>query len=117
MPPIDSVTQVGSSTSQRYPERFFSYLQGAGAADVLHNIGESGQTSGGLNGGQLTGALGYINDEDTDTAVVSIDIGGNDILGFRVDVPSLTEQAEPSGLSPRRIALRVVDHHCARDRA
>jgi Tol biopolymer transport system component/lysophospholipase L1-like esterase len=77
----DSVTQVGSSTNQRYPERFFSYLQGAGAADVLHNIGESGQTSGGLNGGQLTSALGYINDEDTDTAVVSIDIGGNDILG------------------------------------
>ena len=74
----DSMTQIGDS--QRYPERFFSFLDGAGEADELHNIGESGQTSGGINGSQLTTAVNLIDDTDTNTRIVTIDIGGNDIL-------------------------------------
>ena len=35
----------------------------------------------------------------------------------RPELTRLAERAEPSGLSPRRIDLREVDHHCARDRA
>jgi lysophospholipase L1-like esterase len=76
----DSVTQIGDA--QRYPERFFSFLDAAGEADVLHNIGENGQTSGGINGTQLTTARELIDDPTTDATVVTIDIGGNDILFF-----------------------------------
>ena len=98
----DSVTQIGST--ERYPERFFTFLQTAGAADVLHNIGESGQTSGGLNGSQLTNARALINDPDTDTTVLSIDIGGNDISSSarlrpprrnRIQSDRLPNNAEP----------------------
>jgi lysophospholipase L1-like esterase len=84
----DSLTQIGDS--QRYPERFFSYLDGIAAADELHNIGESGQASGGLNGGQLTTARQLIDDPDTDATVVTIDVGGNDLLGQPVCNPQST---------------------------
>ena len=89
----DSLTQIGDS--QRYPERFFSYLDGVAAADELHNIGESGQTSGGINGGQLTTARQRIDDTDTDATVVTIDIGGNDLLrcvrgGAQIDTACVT---------------------------
>jgi lysophospholipase L1-like esterase len=78
----DSLTQIGSATDQRYPERFFSFLDSAGAADDLANVGISGETSGSLlNGTQLTDAKQRINDPNTDTTVVTIDIGGNDLLG------------------------------------
>jgi lysophospholipase L1-like esterase len=76
----DSVTQWGAT--DRYPERFFNSLDEAGEADILQNIGESGQTSAGLNGNQLTGARQLIDDPASDATVVSIDIGGNDILFF-----------------------------------
>jgi lysophospholipase L1-like esterase len=78
----DSLTQDGSTTGQRYPERFFNFLDAAGAADVLSNIGISGETSASLlNGSQLTAAKQRIDDVNTDTTVVTIDIGGNDLLG------------------------------------
>jgi lysophospholipase L1-like esterase len=77
----DSLTQIGSATDQRYPERFFSFLDSAGAADDLANVGISGETSGSLlNETQLTDAKQRINDPNTDTTVVTIDIGGNDLL-------------------------------------
>jgi lysophospholipase L1-like esterase len=77
----DSVTQFGSATGLRYPERFFAFLQQAGAADTLQNIGVSGETSSSILGNQLTRALQLINDTGTNTTVVTLDIGGNDILG------------------------------------
>ena len=76
----DSMTQVGSNSDQRYPERFFSFLDSAGGADRLFNIGENGQTSGGLNGQQLTVAKQHIDEPDTNTTAITIDIGGNDLL-------------------------------------
>jgi lysophospholipase L1-like esterase len=79
----DSVTQW--AVSERYPERFFSTLQQSGDADVLHNIGENGATSSSILGSQLTTARQLINDEGTDTTVVTVDIGGNDLLGSSCD--------------------------------
>lgn len=78
----DSLTQVGSSRGSdgRYPERFFSFLKDAGAADLLSNVGISGERSSTLlNGAQLTNAKARINDPSTNTTVVTIDIGGNDL--------------------------------------
>ena len=75
----DSLTNTGGT--QQYPTRFFNFLDSAGVANRLFNVGESGQTSGGLNGPQLTLAKQHIDDSDTDTTVLTIDIGGNDLLG------------------------------------
>lgn len=75
----DSVTQVGSDL--RYPERFFAFLKRSGAADALRNVGVIGATSGSILGSQLTQALQVINDGGTDTSVVTLDIGGDDVLG------------------------------------
>ncbi len=44
------------------------------------NFDQPGATSGALRGTQLTGALARINDP-TDTTFVTIDIGGNDLIG------------------------------------
>ena len=80
----DSLTQIGSATDQRYPERFFDFLEGDGAAEQLRNIGVSGATSGSLINDanqQLASAQQLIDEPETDTTVVTIDIGGNDILG------------------------------------
>ena len=76
----DSVTQIGSP--QRYPERFFSYLDTSDHADVLANLGESGETSSGLNkpGHGLEAARAAIDDPATDTTVATVNIGANDIL-------------------------------------
>jgi lysophospholipase L1-like esterase len=75
----DSVTQVGDS--QRYPERFFNYLDGADQTDVLANLGLNAETSSGLNqpGHGLANARNEIDDPDTDTTVATVDIGGNDL--------------------------------------
>lgn len=77
----DSATQIGSSSNQRYPERFFSALQQGGFADTLRNIGVNGETSASILGAQLTNAQQIIDDTNTDTGVVTVDIGGNDALG------------------------------------
>jgi lysophospholipase L1-like esterase len=82
----DSLTQVGSPL--RFPERFFAYLDGARAADELHNIGESGQTSSGINGNQLTRARQLIDDPFTNVTVLTIDIGGNDGLNQPTCMPA-----------------------------
>ncbi len=77
----DSVTQWGAT--DRYPELFMSFLQQAGVAQLgppVYNIGRLGETSAGLNAGQLPQTLGYIEEADSDAAVVTVDIGANDIL-------------------------------------
>jgi len=82
----DSLTQVGDP--RRYPERLFSALEDAGLVDELHNIGENGQTSSGINGSQLTTAQALIDDPDSYTTLVTVDIGGNDILTQPLCLPS-----------------------------
>jgi lysophospholipase L1-like esterase len=82
----DSLTQIGDP--QRYVERLFSALADDGLVDELHNIGESGQTSSGILGNQLTTAQQLIEDADSYTTLVTVDIGGNDILTNPVCLPS-----------------------------
>ena len=74
----DSLTQLGGNPT--YPGRFFSVLDQGGHADVLRNIGVNGETSSGILGNQRASALGIIGDASTDTTVVTVDIGGNDVL-------------------------------------
>jgi lysophospholipase L1-like esterase len=75
--------------SQQYPERFFSFLDQAGAADILQNLGLPGETSAGLNqsGHGLPAARQLIDDPNTDATVVTVDIGANDILNAQACDP------------------------------
>jgi lysophospholipase L1-like esterase len=75
----DSLTQMTANPT--YPGRFFTVLDQGGHADVLRNIGVNGETSSSILGNQRTSALQLIDDQTTDTTVVTVDIGGNDVLG------------------------------------
>ncbi|MBI4198809.1 MAG: hypothetical protein HY533_06845 [Chloroflexi bacterium] len=49
----------------------------------LTNLAVGGETSGSfIAGGQLAAAVGAISDPETDVQVVTLDIGGNDLLGL-----------------------------------
>jgi len=65
-----------------YVPRLAGYFQGAshGGADQLINLGVGGATTGSLLSDQLPQALAIIGDPATDTRVVTISIGGNDML-------------------------------------
>lgn len=76
----DSVTRCCSLSGQQYPERFFKVLEQRGAADRLENIGVGGETSASIRGAQLARARALIADPRTDTTVLTLDIGGNDLL-------------------------------------
>jgi lysophospholipase L1-like esterase len=76
----DSLTQCGSPTQQRYPERLVEVLQQRGIADGLENVGKGGETSTSILAAQLPRALQAIDDPGTDTSVVTVDIGLNDLL-------------------------------------
>lgn len=76
----DSVTRCCSLSGQQYPERFFRVLEQRGSADTLENIGVGGETSSSIRGAQLSRAKTLIADPRTDTTVLTVDIGGNDLL-------------------------------------
>lgn len=76
----DSVTRCCSLSGQQYPERFFKVLEQRGAADRLENVGVGGETSSSIRGAQLSQATALIADPRTDTTVLTLDIGGNDLL-------------------------------------
>ena len=84
----DSLTNTGGASGLHYPERFFSFLDSADAADQLYNDGVGGETSGSLMGSQLTVAKQHIDQPDTDTTVLTIDIGGNDLLHAAACLPT-----------------------------
>jgi lysophospholipase L1-like esterase len=65
-----------------YVPRLAGYFQGAshGGADQLINLGVGGATTGSLLSDQLPQALAIIGDPATDTRVVTISVGGNDLL-------------------------------------
>jgi lysophospholipase L1-like esterase len=65
-----------------YVPRLAGYFQGAshGGADTLINLGVGGTTTGDLRAGQLLQAMALIGDPDTDTRVITISVGGNDLL-------------------------------------
>jgi lysophospholipase L1-like esterase len=74
----------GASVPERngYVPRFATYLRGEprGDADTLVNLAVRGATSGDLLATQLPAALALIADPATDTSVVTLSIGGNDLL-------------------------------------
>jgi lysophospholipase L1-like esterase len=65
-----------------YVPRLAGYFQGAshGGADEMINLGVGGTTTGELLAGQVQDAVALIADPDTDTRVVTISVGGNDLL-------------------------------------
>ena len=85
----DSLTNTGGTSGVHYPERFFAFLGSSDtpAADQLYNDGVSGETSDSLMGNQLTVAKQHIDQPDTDTTVLTIDIGGNDLRGDPACLP------------------------------
>jgi lysophospholipase L1-like esterase len=71
-------------THTGYVPRLAGYFQGAshGGADELINLGVGGTTTGQLLSGQVLQALAIIGDPTTDTRVVTISVGGNDLLNL-----------------------------------
>ena len=67
-----------------YVPRLAGYFQGAshGGADELINLGVGGTTTGQLMSGQVLQALAIIGNPATDTRVVTISVGGNDLLNL-----------------------------------
>jgi lysophospholipase L1-like esterase len=83
----DSLTEgVGASVPDRngYVPRLAGYFGGAshGGADTLVNLGVGGTTTGQLLAGQVQQALALIADPATDTRVITISTGGNDLLNL-----------------------------------
>jgi acyl-CoA thioesterase I len=88
----DSLAEgIGASNiaETAYVPRLFHYLHGTthGGVDTLVNLGIGGDTSYWFLSGtpwgagpQLQQALAAINDPTTDTRIVTLDIGGNDVL-------------------------------------
>jgi len=65
-----------------YVPRIFRYVHASahGGIDQLTNLGTGGETSTSFMGAQLANALAAIADPSTDTRVVTLDIGANDLL-------------------------------------
>ena len=92
----------GASVPERngYVPRLATYLRGAphGDADTLVNLAVRGATTGDLLAGQLPDALALIADPATDTSVVTLSIGGNDLLDLINDPsdPCLVDISSPA---------------------
>lgn len=95
---------VGASSVEHtaYVPRLFQYFRGMahGGVDTLLNLAISGDTSywflSGTPGGagpQLAQALAAINDPLTDTRIVTLDIGGNDLLITLFQNPACQDSA------------------------
>jgi lysophospholipase L1-like esterase len=66
-----------------YADRLTAFLQGpyTGAFSFGLQLARSGETTGSMiSGGQLSAALAQINNPDNDAAVVTLTIGGDDLL-------------------------------------
>jgi lysophospholipase L1-like esterase len=74
----------GASVPERngYVPRFANHLRGEshGDADTLVNLAVRGATTGDLLATQLPNALVLIGEPETDTSVVTLSVGGNDLL-------------------------------------
>jgi lysophospholipase L1-like esterase len=78
----DSVsTGIPNPTGTGFVERYYAYLQDPanGGLDELHNLAINGETSSSIRspGGQLDSAVALIGAQ-SDTKVLTLDIGGND---------------------------------------
>jgi lysophospholipase L1-like esterase len=67
-----------------YVPRLAGFFQGAshGGADELINLGVGGTTTGELIDTQVAEAVDLIGDSGTDTRVITISVGGNDLLNL-----------------------------------
>lgn len=85
-----------------YVPRLAGYFHGAshGGADTLVNLAVRGETTTSMMapGGQLTQALAVINDPATDVRMVTLSIGGNDLLNLINDPtdPCLADFTSPT---------------------
>ena len=92
----------GASVPERngYVPRFAVYLRGAphGDADNLVNLAVRGATTGDVLAAQLPEALALIADPATDTSVITLSIGGNDLLNLINDPsdPCLADITSPT---------------------
>lgn len=92
----------GASVPERngYVPRFATYLRGEprGGADTLVNLAVRGATTGDLLATQLPDALALIADPATNTSVLTVSIGGNDLLDLINDPsdPCLADVASPT---------------------
>jgi acyl-CoA thioesterase I len=87
-----------------YVPRLFNFFHGTAHAgvDTLLNVGVPGATSTTfISGGQLANALAAIEDLTTDIRVVTLDIGGNDLL-------ALLEPGSPCLLDPNVTSCQVA---------
>jgi lysophospholipase L1-like esterase len=87
-------------THTGYVPRLAGYFQGAshGGADELVNLSVRGASTGSLLVGQLPGAITLIADPSTDTRVVTISVGGNDLLDLvnDADDPCVVAPSSPA---------------------
>jgi len=83
-------------THTGYVPRLAGYFQGAshGGADLLVNLGVRGESTGSLLTDRLPDAIDVIADPSTDTRVVTISIGGNDLLDL------VNDEDDPCRLDP-----------------
>jgi lysophospholipase L1-like esterase len=81
-----------------YVPRLFRSFQGGAVVDQLVNLGVGGETSASLiKGGQLGTAVAQILDKETDVRVVTLDIGGNDLLALlQPDAPCAADPQDPA---------------------
>ena len=92
----------GASVPTRtgYVPRLAGYFQGAshGGADELVNLGVRGASTGSLLADQLPDAINVIADPSTDTRVVTISVGGNDLLDLvnDPDDPCILDAGSPT---------------------
>jgi lysophospholipase L1-like esterase len=87
-----------------YVPRLAGYFQGArhGGADQLVNLGVRGESTASIfTSGQLAGALATINDPDTDVRMVTLSIGGNDLLDL------LNDPDDPCRINPASDTCRL----------
>ena len=110
---------IGSSDPARggYVPRFFEMLRSEPESGVgsLVNVAISGETSESMiSGGQLERALRAIADIGPELRLVTIDIGGNDLLWLAVNEPCASS---PGGEACRRAVVSTVDRFEANFRA
>ena len=101
---------VGASdpATRGYVPRLFPFFKQErnGGADRLRNLAVSGETSGSfIAGGQLERALAAIANPKTNVSVVTVDIGGNDLLAV---LRTRTCLSAPAGAACKKAVAAAV---------
>ncbi len=98
-----------------YVGRLFDALRAGGHVDQLINLAVSGETSASMiSGGQLEHALRTLTDLGPAVRVVTLDIGGNDLLWLAGSEPCASD---PNSEACRRAVIGTLDRFEANYRA